>query len=82
MPSEHVTLWDIAARRVIAILPTARTDSEHPGLPGNAVSGIAFGPHGTLLTSRIPVEEEIESWDLSRKTVVGGRPAWADTCSA
>jgi WD40 repeat protein len=70
VPSEHVALWDIATRRVITILPTARADSEHPGLLGNAVNGIAFGPHGTLLTSRPPVEEEIESWELSRKTMV------------
>ncbi|WP_123979139.1 hypothetical protein [Streptomyces sp. Ag109_O5-1] len=71
VPPEHVALWDIAAHRVIATLPTAETNREHPGLPSNAVNGIAFGPHGTLLTSRIPADEEIESWDLSRKTVVG-----------
>ncbi|MFE4966018.1 hypothetical protein [Streptomyces sp. NPDC056660] len=71
VPTEHIALWDIAAHRVIATLPTAQTDHEHPSLPANAINGIAFGPHGRLLTSRIPVEEDIESWDLSRKTVVG-----------
>ncbi|MGW5450145.1 NACHT and WD repeat domain-containing protein [Streptomyces asiaticus] len=70
IPHEKVSLWDVSARRITGSLSVARTDPEVPGAPGKAINGILFHPDGrSLVISRIPKDESLEFWDLSRKSV-------------
>jgi WD40 repeat protein len=75
VPPEQLYLWDVPSHRISGSLTVTRADPDNHGLPVNAVNGVAFHPDGTsLITSRIPSDEQLEFWNLRSKDMTRDIP--------
>ncbi|MFB7675994.1 helix-turn-helix domain-containing protein [Kitasatospora purpeofusca] len=64
-PPPRVSIWDVSSGSITATLDILARE----GRPGFDINAIAFTPDGgSLLVSRMPQDEAVEVWDLSRQT--------------